>query len=53
MCRSVSKNRMIKIGSFDFRLRWHVSISNTEIINHDDLCVGAEGKSMLGANAHI
>ena len=52
MCRSVSKNRMIKIGSFDFRLYWRVSISNIELINHDDLCVGAEGKSMLGANAH-
>ena len=39
---------MIKIASFEFRLRSHVSILNTEIINHDDLCVGAEGKNMLG-----
>ena len=44
---------MIKIGCFDFRLRWRVSILNTEIINHDDLCVGGEGKCMLGANAHL
>ena len=41
------KNRMIKIGCFDFRLRWRVSILNTKLINHFDLCVGGEGKSMF------
>ena len=30
-----------------------MSILNTKVINHDDLCVGGEGKSMLGVNAHI
>jgi len=44
---------MIKIGYFDFRLYWRLSILNTKLINHDDLCVGGEGKSMLGVNAHI
>ena len=42
------KNRMI-----NFRLYRRVSILNTKLINHDDLCVGGEGKSMLGVNAHI
>ena len=48
-----SKNRMIKIGCFDFRLYWRVFISNNELINHDNLCVGAEGKCMLGVDAHV
>ena len=38
--------------SVDFRLYWRVSILNTKLINHEDLCVGGEGKSMLGVNAH-
>ena len=44
---------MIKIGCFDFRLYWRVFISNNELINHDNLCVGAEGKCMLGIDAHV
>ena len=47
------KNRMIKIGYFDFRFYWRVSILNTVLINHDHLWVIGEGKSMLGINAHI
>ena len=42
-----------KIGYFDFRLYWRVPILNTVLINHDDLWVGNEGKSMLGVSAHI
>ena len=33
-----------KIGYFDFRLYWRVSILNTALINHDHLRVGGEGK---------
>ena len=39
--------------SVDFRLYWRVSILNTKLINHEDLWVGGERKSMLGVNAHI
>ena len=44
---------MIKIGYFDFRLYWRVSILNTKLVNQNDLCVGGERKTMLGVNAHI
>ena len=37
----------------NFRLYWRVSILITELLNRDDLCVGGEGKSMLGVDAHI
>ena len=38
----------------NFRLYWRVSILNTKLINHKDLCVGGERKSiLLGVNTHI